>query len=170
MALIAYLEDEPLALPEIVDTSGDASKDSGTLTVSFDAGELFLEDSDGLAYRLSWKKGEDKKARARSLPIGEYRLRTYRILGEKDGDSWHISGTAPTIREIEVLPGETVNIDVDQRITLKPRAGRSNVSTGIVGDKGAGVSIYRGQKRIDMGYRLVNKRGEQVAAGSMRYG
>ena len=170
MALVAYLESKPLALPEVIDSSGDVTADSGTLTVPFAAGDLFVESAEGLAYRLSWTKGEAEGARTRSLPEGVYKLRTYRILGEKEGESWHISGTAPTIREIEVLAGENVAVDIDQRITLKPRIRRSSVSTAIGGDKGAGVTIYRGQKRIDMGYRLMDDDGEQVASGSMRYG
>ena len=170
MALIEYLVAKPLDLPHVIRSASAPEKGAGTLTVGFREGDLFLENEDGRAYRLSWTCAEPMSNRTRSLPAGVYRLRTYRICGQKNGESWHISGTAPTVRKITVRAGENVAVDIDERITLKKRIGKRSVSVGIGGDKGVGLTIYREQKRIDMGYRLMNRANDKLAAGSMRYG
>ena len=168
--MIAFLESKPLELPRAVTSAAEEDVDEGTVEVSFAAGDLFLEHEDGQAYRLPWSADEAEDGRGRVLPVGNYRLRTYRILGMDGDQPWHISATKPTIKRIEVLEGETTVIDIDQTIHLSTRVGHGMAMVSISGEERAGLTIYRGQQRIPMGYRLLDADGKQVAKGSLAYG
>lgn len=168
--MIAFLESKPLELPIALTSPAEEDVDEGSVQVSFAAGDLFLEHEDGQAYRLSWSADEADEGRGRVLPVGEYRLRTYRILGMDGDQPWHISATKPTIKKIQVLEGETTNIEIDATIHLSTRVGHGMAMVNISGEKRAGLTIYRGQKRIPMGYSLLDAHGKQVAKGSLAYG
>ncbi|MFT7678736.1 MAG: hypothetical protein ACI8QC_002733 [Planctomycetota bacterium] len=168
--MIAFLESKPFEMPIAVTSAAEEDVDEGTVEVSFAAGDLFLEHEDGQAYRLSWSADESEEGRGRVLPVGEYRLRTYRILAMAGEQPWHISVTKPTIKKVQVLEGEVTEIDIDPDIHLSTRVGRGMGMVNIAGEQRAGLTIYRGQQRIPMGYSLLDADGEQVAEGSMAYG
>ncbi len=142
----------------------------GLVTVSFAAGDLFLSDAEDHAYRLSWNADEPQAERRRALPAGSYRLRTYRIVRTEGGERWHVSATAPSLRRIEVRAGETTHVELDDTIAIHSRLSDTQAGMNIQGDSGAGLSIYRGAKRIPIDYRVRDEADVVVATGTMRYG
>ena len=100
--MIEYLEGKPIEVPTAVTKRKRKRKGEGTLTSNISRGDLFLTDSQGKSFRVSWDTKGNAKPEPRSLPAGKYRLRTYRIEHEEKGVSWHVSGTAHKIQELEV--------------------------------------------------------------------
>lgn len=168
--MIDYLTSKPLALPMPVTSSMDAGAGEGTLTTNLKAGVVFLENEYGEAFRLSWKAGEADGARGRTLPEGEYKLRTYRVMREEAGQKWHVSATAPKIQMVTIKEGKTLNLELDPGITISSQTKGARAMMSITGQHGAGLSIYRDSARIPMAYRFTNPAGEQVAKGAMNYG
>ena len=168
--MVEFLSTKPFALPIAVTSAAEEDVDEGTVEVSFTAGDVFLEHEDGQAYRLSWTADEPDAGRGRVLPVGKYRLRTYRVLAQAGEQPWHISVTAPTIKQIEVLEGETIGIEIDPSIQLSTHVGHGRGMVNLSGEKRAGLTIYRGQKRIPMGFRLLDAHGKQLSSGPMAYG
>jgi hypothetical protein len=169
--LIEYLSDMPLGVPEEV-APGVASVEEGlgTVTASFEEGELFLANEDGFPFRLAWTGIETEDERTLALPAGEYVLKTYRVVREQDDERWHISATRPSIKSIEVRAGENTVVEIDESIRLTSNLNGDQAQMMISGEARAGLSIYRAGKRLPIDYRIVDDAGTVTASGSMRYG
>jgi hypothetical protein len=142
----------------------------GTVTPSFEGGDLFLTNADGFAFRLSWTGDEETDERARALPAGEYVLKTYRVLREDDDAQWHISATSPAIQKIEVSAGANTEVEIDDAIRIRSHLNGGRAQMMIQGEHGAGLSIYRDGKRIPIDFRVVDDDGSVITSGHMRYG
>lgn len=164
-----YLQAKPLELPSTVMESS-AGEGEGTLSSNISNGEMFLVDARGKSFRLSWKTEAKQSPAARALPAGKYRLRTYRIQRELKGETWHLSSTAPAIRTVEIVAGENTVLKVDRRITVTSRVKGKRGMMNIVGEHGAGLSIYQAGRRIPIRYRVLDAEGEELAQGAMTYG
>lgn len=168
--MIEYLEGKPIEVPTAVTKRKRKQKGEGTLTSNISRGDLFLTDAQGKSFRLSWDTKGKAKQEPRTLPAGKYRLRTYRIEHEEKGVSWHVSGTAHKIQEIEVLAGKDVKVEIDPRIHIGTRVSGRMAMMKISGAKGAGLTIYRSGTRIPMEYILLDADKNELAAGTMEYG
>lgn len=168
--MIEYLTAKPLALPRSISQAQAPKHGEGTLSSNLPAGELFLENRKRETFRLSWIQGEPEEGRQRSLPAGKYRLRTYRVERELDGQLWHTSATAKNIGLVTVVAGENTRLEIDQKIKLEANVFHGKAQMVIKGQKGAGLSIYRDSTRLPIDYRLMGASGEQLASGSMNYG
>lgn len=169
-------------------------KNVGYLVPSFSEGSVFLKDVRGEFWRVAWEKLDTKKkrsgqtrtpvnpggaptaSRTRAVPPGVYTLVGYRIVRhDKRGVRWFISATAPRgVKRIAVVSGvkKTLKIDDRVQVSCKARATRMGVRIMMVvaGEADSGVSIYRGTRRITIGYRVTDARGGAVAKGQMEYG
>ena len=168
--MIEYLETKPLELPTEVTKRKSMRKGEGTLSANIARGDLFLTNAQGKAYRLSWDNKSSSKKDPRTLPSGKYHLRTYRIEHEEKGISWHISGTAHKIQEIEVLAGKDAMVAIDSRIHMGSRVSGKRGMMKISGTKGAGLTIYRSGARIPIEYRVLDADKNVLATGMMEYG
>ena len=169
--MIEYLRGTPLELPTVVDSATEPTNAAfGTLTPSFQRGELLLTNKSGQAYRLVWDEGAESDDRTRPLPAGVWDLLTYRIVRTQDGKTWHLSASGQSIKKIKVKAGENRVVEIEPAIRLGSRLHRGQAQMSIKGDSGAGLSIYRSGKRIPIGYRILNKSGDVLASGDMRYG
>lgn len=168
--MIEYLEKKPLPLPLTLDTPSAQKTGEGTLSTNLKAGELFLEDAEGQAYRLTWQASEEAAGRTRSLPAGAYKLRTYRILGDGDAANWHVSASAPKIQMVEIRAGQDTALELVTSIQITSKRHGKQAQMSITGHQGAGLSIYRDALRIPMRYRLMDDHGEELLSGAMTYG
>src|SRR5262249_29701872 len=139
----------------------------------------------GEHYRLEWPQAQpapsaDPADRARSdrrraLPPGEYTLTGYRVV-RRDAKSveWFLSATGPNLRRLIVRAGEEQHVPVDETIHVTGGAhpdGRGvEIQVMIAGEKGSGLSIYRGGRRIEIGYRLADAQKQELARGTLNYG
>jgi len=168
--LIDYLSKKPLPLPKVVDSAIEPSAAEGTLDTNLERAVVFLEDRLGQAYRVSWDGTEDHAARRRSLPAGEYKLRTYRVLRDRGPQAWHTSATAPRIQWVVIKAGEPTQLEINPRVKIRAKLHGSRAQMSITGHEKAGLSVYLDGKRIPIGYRLVSANGDEEASGSMNYG
>ncbi|MHC5011231.1 MAG: hypothetical protein ACYTG6_09805 [Planctomycetota bacterium] len=133
-----------------------------------------LQAEDESWYRVSWEQNPGnapKATRRRALPAGDYVLHGYRLLAVgEDGRMWHVSATRHDLRRIEVVAGEDLRIEIDATIHVRHRLRRNQVAMQVLGEKGAGLTIYRAGKRIPIRYRLFDPDGETVREGPMNYG
>ena len=108
--------------------------------------------------------------RRRALPAGTYDLVGYRVLKRDEaGTEWHVSVTAPSMRELELVAGANLAVEIDTGILIRKRARGRSLNMAIQGDGGAGLSIYKAGRRIPMGYRLKSPGGDAIE-GRFRYG
>jgi len=169
--LIAWFGGTPLELPEThaAAPAGEGpGRGAGTVTVNFERGELLLEDREGGAHRLVWDGSQEPAGR--SLPAGTYVLRTYRVVREAGGRTWHVSATKPSIRELRVRPGKTSRVELDLAIRMEASLVGRQARMSIRGDEDAGLSIYADGRRIPMGFRVLGRDGETLVEGEMEYG
>lgn len=185
-AMIVFLKSGELKPPRAVASApGKEATGAGFLAASFAEGTLFLTSSAGEHYRLEWPKPGPPPAagrapppaadRRRALPPGEYTLTGYRVLRrDAKGVEWFLSATGPAIRRLAVRAGEDQRVQVDETIRLTggahPEGGRVEIHLTVAGEKGSGLTLYREGKRIDIGYRLVDARGKELARGTLEYG
>lgn len=168
--MIEYLEQKPLQLPIVLDAPSAPQAGEGSLSTNLKAGVVLLEDAKGQAFRLSWQASEAAAERSRSLPAGAYKLRTYRILGEADGVQWHVSASAPKIQMLEIRAGQETPLELAMGIEIDAKRHGQRAQMSITGHRGAGLSIYRDGVRIPMGYRILDRHGEELITGAMTYG
>lgn len=168
--MIEYLRGKPLELPKTIAAKTPPTEDEGTVTSNITDGELLLVDESGKGFRLVWSTSGESVSQPRALPAGEYQLRNYRIERDHKGTSWHISATALAIQKLEVLSGENLEVTIDPRIMISSTVSASMGGMRIAGDHGAGLSIYREEKRIPVEYELVDNHGATRAKGAMNYG
>ncbi len=142
------------------------------ITPSFERGALLLGDTQGRVFRLSWEEADaGEQDRRRALPAGHYRLVGYRLIQRDEaGSTWHLSATAPAIRELELASGEERALEIDPAIRIEKRVSGDQLQVAIQGEGHAGLSIYRQEKRIPIEYRLLDAGGRELAAGKIRYG
>ena len=137
---------------------------------------MFLEDSKGKVYRLSFGEREAETASdKRTLPAGDYVWTGYRVVKEDaEGKPWTLSVTSPEIRKIKLKAGKEVQLEVDPSIRFHGRVSRQgdHFQLGMViqGMDGAGLSIYREGRRIPIPFQLLDAQGAVVDSGKMRYG
>jgi hypothetical protein len=95
----------------------------------------------------------------------------YRIVDRsRKGEVWHLSGSGPKLRAIEVPASGELAIEVPARITVKQRFDGASAGMEIRGPDAAGVSIYKDGARIPIGYRLLSDAGGELARGKLNYG
>lgn len=171
MALIEYLKSTPLPLPEVAErATGELPARTGAVTASFLRGELFLENTSGKLFRLSWSGEEPREERALALPAGKYKLKTYRIVRELEGETWHVSATDSEIREVVVPAEKRIRVEIDDSVLIVGKRRGAGAQLKIEGDAGAGLSVYRGGRRIPIEFRVVDRTGKVLEHGRMRYG
>ncbi|MHC4847017.1 MAG: hypothetical protein ACYTEG_01010 [Planctomycetota bacterium] len=147
-----------------------AKSDKGIdVTPTFQAGSILLQRGDRLL-TLHWSKKD--KDRRRRLPEGDYLLRTTRIEREKKGIWWFLSSTGPAKRKVRVARGAKLSIDdtVHFRSIARRRNGKLQLGFGITTKRKRGLSVYRDGKRVPVGYKLFDKKGELIKQGTMNYG
>jgi hypothetical protein len=182
VAMIEFLKSGELKPPHAVTTAPEGTeKNAGFITPNFAEGALLLKDNGGRHFRLEWPKeerdGPKGKAadRRRALAEGSYTLTGYRLVQrDAKGVEWFISASAPNLRRLSVLSGKVLPIEIDEQIHLTCRVqtakGRLQIQVGVAGEHKSGLSIYRDGRRIDLGYRLSDATGKELAAGTLDYG
>lgn len=174
MALVQFFKSGSLDGPVSVHEAPDKNaEDVGYVVPSFEEGVLFLTDEEGQIFRLSWEQRQGEvtpKDRRRALPSGEYRLTSYRILDRSTEDMWHIAATAKRIVDVKIVSGETEEIEIDRSIKLGQRFGQGMIFMSVQGMKKAGLSIYKNERRIPMGWQLNDRDGKEVQSGKINYG
>ena len=146
----------------------------GSVVVNFEEGSLFLKNGAGEYFRLEWAKGAPADRR-RALPAGDYTLTHYRIVRrDEKGSEWFIAATSRAIRKLTVKAGEELRVELTEFIGLNFRARVAGngavIQSGLSGEPCAGLSIYRDCKRIDLGYKIIDPAGKELAAGMLEYG
>lgn len=159
-------------MPRVVDATPEAlAAGHGYVTTDLGAGALMLVDEDEQHLRLSWESDAADSDGRRALPAGRYSLTGYRVLAtDEDGAAWHLSATKPRLREIEVVAGKTIEVEIDRRVHLVQTLTRSRANVGVQGDGHAGLSIFKDGKRIALAYRVLDARDHELVAGELRYG
>lgn len=193
--MISFLKSSPPRLPRVIYKQPAAGqKNVGYLVPSFSEGSVFLKDVRGKFWRVAWEKLDTEKKQAgqratpvrrgggqptgrrRALPAGVYTLVSYRIVRhDKRGIRWFISATAPRgVKRIAIVAGlqKIMKIDDRVRVSCQARVTRNGVRIMMVvaGEADSGLSIFRGERRITIGYRVSDARGGAVAKGGMEYG
>ena len=173
--MITFLKSDDASKPKTI-ASSPAQPDpkAGRVTSNIRHGELFvhLKGHPEQRLRLRW---EPKGDRERELPAGTYAVTGYRhVAAGQDGAQWIWSTTAPVYRELTVKAGETVNLDVRQKITVNARAftkkGKQRVALVFQAERRLGNTLYRNGKRIDIQWQCLDKKGALLSEGGMRYG
>jgi len=130
---------------------------------------LWRTDSDGGTVQFSIR-GVDGVFTA---PAGEYRLfACYQDLTHK-GVSWSVTSTL--IRSFSVKPGSSVRLDIGPPYTASVRvasSGKNRIDLGleITGRAGEKVSITRGGRGGEPGFRIISTSGKVLQEGRFRYG
>ena len=123
---------------------------------------------------LVWREGEDPAQRVRGLPAGTYRLRTARGVGVHDGQRWFASTSGPGGAEVSLEAGAAARLAWEPRVVFKGQARRERhalrLGFGITGPDGRGLSVFRGESRVPVTYRVLDAEGAELYAGPMRYG
>lgn len=171
MALAAYLASKPLRLPTVVDSrSTKAAGAQGKVIADFKRGAMIVQHQDGRQFRVTWEAKGDNASQPRSLPVGGYKVRGYRVLADDaSGVPWLLSSSGASLGTFEVSAGNQTLMPSDGSLRLVKQRRGNTVSVAVQGHDRAGVTIYRDGKRIPMGYRLVAN-GKLVDEGPMAYG
>ena len=154
---------------------------SGYVVCDLEEGELFLRGPAHKVYRLKWRKTD--KDRRRVLPVGRYSVTGYRVVRrDKKGVPWFISTTSHGYRKLVVRSNREARVRVDPVVLVNVRAemeaGTLHAQMTINGKRPGrllrkhpiGLSIYRDGKRIPVGYRFLDRRGQVIARGTFKYG
>jgi len=118
--------------------------------------------------------GERGAAALRAMGEGEWMVRNYRVHRQDDrGRKWQLWGSGARGRRIQVKRGETVRLDLDLAVTVKPMAKPSKkglrVGLGVSGDSRMGVTVIREGDRVPARY-VVGQGDRVLTSGSMAYG
>jgi len=173
--LIAYLKSDAAPKPKTIAAApAKPDKTAGRVTCSIAHGELFLhlKEKRGERLRLRWDEGT---GRERELPAGTYILTGYRRVAKgADGAPWIWSTTSSEYARIEVKAGETLDIDVRDKIVLKTgaivRKGKLRLSLAFQVEPRLGTTLYRNGKRMAIGWEGLDAKGAVLTDGTMRYG
>lgn len=169
--MIKWLKQKKDWRPTRLDTPTDDKKATSFVAPEFTAGSTVLQRGDRLI-TLVWRKGDEDKQR--SLPAGEYTVRTTRVEGEKDGKWWFLSSSGPGAAKVIVEDDNTTKFAANNVVLLSAKAMQKGkqirLALGIGGADKRGISIYREGKRIPVTYRLLDKEGKTLAEGAMNYG
>jgi hypothetical protein len=123
---------------------------------------------------LSWK--EDDGDPRRGVPPGTWRWRSTRIERAKDGEPWFLSSCQGRGAEIRLEAGgdPPTRLLAEGKAFLKASAKRDRgaiqVGFDLKDEGGYGISVYRGDRRIEVRWRLLGKDGKEISAGTMNYG
>jgi len=95
----------------------------------------------------------------------------YRLSRSDDsGETWHLSASGPKLRTLTVESGQESRVKIEERVSITHRLTGSRLSVDVRGDLDAGVTIYRGERRIPIEFALLDAKGERRIAGKLRYG
>lgn len=172
----AYLKTEPLPLPRVVDGKGKAvrsasGQDDTWVVPSFESGAVLLRAEDGNVVRLSWEDESANSDRRRELAAGRYALVGYRLIARDERkQTWHVSASAVKGVTIEVQAGRENTLEVEPTIQIVERMQSDGLSVSVQGVGGAGLSIYKEGKRIPLGFRRLDGKGQALAEGKIHYG
>lgn len=135
------------------------------------AGSIILAGPDG-DVTLSWAAADE--ARERLLPAGTYRLRTTRSERSQGDEHWFVSSTGPAGKPRRFAAGAVETIKVDDSVRFEGRAKRESgelqLNFMIAAADGRGLSVYRDDRRVDVGYEVLDRKGGVLATGTMNYG
>jgi hypothetical protein len=155
-----------------IEATSESTADCGRVSVPFEAGSVYLghlERKDGDVH-LVWKKGD----KALPVPAGRYTVRHWSIEKEHQGELWILSVSSPTGRAILVTDGEDLALDLDTKVHVSGHfvhhGKAARVELSITGGDGNGASVVRKDRLIEVGYRIEDKDGGEVAHGVMTYG
>jgi len=122
--------------------------------------------------RLVWKK--DDSGNARWVPPGQYQLRNYTIVKRKDDQTWTVSGSGGKPPMVEIRPGKTTILKIDNTIkagcVAKIKDDAVAVGTCPAGNANAGVTVIKGEARAEFRGTLLDARGRELGSGSMSFG
>lgn len=108
------------------------------------------------------------------VPAGSYRLRNYAVVRAREGVDWTLSGSGPGEVAVEVRPGETTRLVVDAELHVELKAARHGAEVRanlpIVGHRGMGVSLYRGDRRVEARLEVRGGDGARLAGAPLQYG
>jgi hypothetical protein len=168
-----HLAAKPLPLPTAVTAPpiGELAAETAVITPSFERGALILRRADGRLFRLSWQEDGVADDPRRALPPGKYALVGYRLLADDSQErTWHVSVSAPKIRELELESGKSLRVEIDPAIRIAQRVHAGRLQVSIQGEREAGLSIYKEGRRIPIGYEVRGPGGGVESAGKIRYG
>jgi hypothetical protein len=167
--LIRWLKDAKRGRPQRIDKAPEGA--GAHVEPTFDAGSVILQRGDRL-FALVWSK--DDKDRRRALPPGEYRLRTTRLEGEKDGAWWFLSSTGPAKTVVRVAERGPTKFSIPGEVHFKACARRRGqklqLGFAIFSAEHRGLSVYRDGKRVPVTYKVLDKMGKVIDEGRMNYG
>ncbi len=180
MALIRWLKNAKRGRPTRIDAPPADSKKDGKnasphVEPTFGAGSVVLARGDRL-FTLVWSSKDTAKTRRRALPAGEYRVRTTRIEGQKDGAWWFLSSTGPAGegRKVRVTKRDATKFSIADTVVfeaiVRQHRGKMMLGFSIAGTDGRGLSVYRDGKRVPVAYKILGKKGKTLAQGTMNYG
>lgn len=155
-----------------VDASTKPEPECGRVSVPFEAGSVYLAclDRPGDDRRVVWTKGD----KAHPVPAGRYQVRHWSIEMEHEGQTWILSITPQSGPAIAVMAGEDLFLDLNTRVHVDGRFARhakaSRLELSIHGGNQMGLSVIRGDKRVEIGYRIEGRDGQEVSKGVMTYG
>ncbi len=166
--LIAYLGSDQVKPATRIDGKGkrEDGKKYGTLSVPFETGSVYLASAERGDFRVVWNGGG-----VREVPVGRYRATHYQVEITKDGIDWLLSGKSD--KPVEIADGKETRLDLDVRVhlafSLKITHHGALVQLMITGD-GAGLSIIRNGRLVDLRYQLLDGDRRELSAGPMKYG
>lgn len=169
--MIEYLSGTGLTRPTLIDKAPTERKTVALVTAPFDAGTITLAGPDG-DVTLLWNHGEGTQARG--IPAGAYRLRTTRVELAQGKKIWFISSTGAARDVRDYKQGATTSLPFPSQVHFTCRAKRKgkalSLGMGIKDASGQGLSIYRGSKRLTVGYAVLDAKGKELATGTMNFG
>jgi len=132
---------------------------------------------DGGPIRLAWEPMDDGEVKGtkRAVAAGTYEMTGYRILRtDKQDRPWFISVTGLKETPFKVKRGKTKKLELDDSIRVtfsaKPRGEGLRFRMNFQGENKGGLTMYLEGKRIPIRYRIVDRKGKEIASGAMTYG
>jgi len=172
VALIRYLQGAKTSRPTRIDTPPTKSTEESIIESGFGAGTLTLAGATR-EFTLVWKLGDEQGRRA--LPAGAYGLRTIRVEKLQGKQPWFISSTGPTLPAKTYAAGESQVFAFDATIRFAGQArtgkhGHLQLGFQIQAPDDRGLSVYRGDKRVPVTFRVLDAKQKELASGTMNYG
>ncbi|MHC4923708.1 MAG: hypothetical protein ACYTG4_06465 [Planctomycetota bacterium] len=139
--------------------------------ITAETGTVLLKGPEG-DVRLVWDA--EGKDRVCTLPAGEYAVRTIRTERTREGTHWFLSTTGPAGEPKEFKAGRTRTLKVPTGVVFKGRAKKAGeglaLGFALTTPDGAGISVYKEDRRVKVTYEVLDRMGKSVAEGTMTYG
>lgn len=169
--MVAYLSAEKTPRPRLIDSPGGGGSGAAFLEPDFHgAGSLVLGGKEEIA--VAWKQGE--KEPRRTLPAGDYLVRSTTLVREHEGQSWTLCSSMVPGKEMPLAAGATVKAAIDDRLQFSGQAdfGRRRLDLGfsLKGIDGRGITLFRGAERPQVTWKAYGKEGNTIAEGALAWG